>query len=94
VPLTERWSVSFSRQASDGNYGSETIRIERVLVALDGESMHQDDAIEALKECRQLVHQELSRSPNWSVRRAIEEPKTTATVGGDDDDDDPEDLPY
>ena len=93
MPLTERWTVSFSRQASDGNYGSETIRIERVLVALDGESMHSDDAIEALKLCRQLVHQELSRSPNWSVRRAIEEPKpVAATLGADEDD--PEDLPY
>jgi len=85
--------VSFSRQASDGNYGSETIRVERVLVAEDGEVLDAQHATEALALCRALVHEELHRSPNWSVRRVIEEPKPLNATRPIDDDD-PEDLPY
>ena len=48
MPNTERWTVSFSRQASDGNYGSETIRVERVLVAVDGEVLDELTAAQAV----------------------------------------------
>lgn len=78
--------VSFSRQASDGNYGSETARYEVLLVAEDGEALDHDDAVHALASCRAVVHAQLARSPNFSVRRAIEPPKPS--------DDDTEDLPY
>jgi len=91
VPNTERWTVSFSRQASDGNYGSETIRVERVLVAVDGEVLDELTAAQAVANCRAIVHAELGRSPNWSVRQAIEEPKPIKATRSNYDDD--EDLP-
>lgn len=92
MPATERWMVSFSRQASDGNYGSETIRIERTLIASDGEILDELHAAQALASCRAIVHTELTRSPSWRVRDAVdahEIASTTATTG-----DDAEDLPY
>jgi len=93
MPETERWTVSFSRQASDGNYGSETIRIERVLVAVDGEVLDELVAAQALASCRAIVHTELRRSPNWSVRQAVEEPKPVKPLIRDEDIENDEDLP-
>ena len=65
--------VRFSRQANDGNYGSETISIEREVVvdqdddgALDSEVVTQ-----VLHQCRLEVEDELRKSPNWSVQRAV-----------------------
>jgi hypothetical protein len=86
--------VSFSRQVSDGNYGSETIRHEVEVTADDGQDLSSEESITALDLCRRLVHAELARSPNWSIRHAIEEPKTlsTAELAPSNYDDD-EDLP-
>ena len=84
--------VSFSRQANDGDYGSETGRCE-----LEYSVGPEDDEL-ALKElpalllidAREFVHAELSKSPNWKVRRAVEpEPvdrDMPAFVGVDEDD--------
>lgn len=70
---TTRITVSFSRQVSDGSYGSETIRHEVVVEAEDGEDLDSKASIMALALCRKLVHAELAESPNWQVRRAVED---------------------
>jgi len=72
----ERATVSFSRQANDGNYGSETIRVELIVVPSDGQpAVSEQDAADALIRARAIVHAELAKSYSYSVRRAVEEPK-------------------
>src|SRR5262245_21351780 len=88
---TWKWVVSFSRHASDGNYGSETIRIERTLVAELGHFPDASDAASAIAECRALAHAELAKSPSWRVRDAIDAHEVTAVTVPSDD---PEELPY
>lgn len=89
--------VSFSRQVSDGNYGSETIRHEVEVVAEDDEDLSSEESITALALCRRLVHSELAQSPNWSIRRAVEDvskPRADeAPVWAGAEEPDPEDLP-
>jgi len=65
--------VSFSRQANDGDYGSETARCE-LEYTLDGD-VEEDVSAVLLEQARAYVHAELAKSPNWKIRRAIEEPK-------------------
>jgi hypothetical protein len=91
MPRITRITVSFSRQVSDGNYGSETVRHEVEVVAQDDDD-ELDNLISerALENCRMLVHAELARSPNWSIRRAVEPPQPTA----EHDDQDQEGLPF
>jgi hypothetical protein len=61
--------VSFRKQVSDGNYGSE---VAEATVFVNDET---DDAIAAaLATARRLVHEELRNSPSVSVRRALEYP--------------------
>ena len=66
--------VSFSRQANDGDYGSETARCEFEYTVADDDDVHNLPSM-LLAGARAHVHAELSKSPNWKVRRAIEEPK-------------------
>jgi hypothetical protein len=74
MPRITRITVSFSRQISDGNYGSETIRHEVEVVAQDDDEVLDSlTAAQALAACRGVVHTELARSPNWSIRRAVED---------------------
>jgi hypothetical protein len=87
MPRTTVIRVSFSRQVSDDNYGSETIRHEVEVVAEDGEDLTSETSIDVLTLCRKLVHGELARSPNWSVRRAVEEPKAPGPYDGPEDED-------
>ena len=76
MPKITSIRVSFSRQANDGNYGSETARYEVELIPTDEiEVLDGLHATQALAACRSVVHAELARSPNWSVRRAVEEAK-------------------
>jgi hypothetical protein len=70
VPTYERITVSFSRQASDGNYGSETVRVELVVVADEGEALDELHAAQALSSARAMVHTELRRSPSYTVQCA------------------------
>jgi hypothetical protein len=89
--------VSFSRQANDGDYGSETARCE-----LEYTVGPEDDEISRTKElpalllidAREFVHQELAKSPNWKVRRAVAEPDANdvQTVEGENGNE-LEDLP-
>jgi len=72
----ERATVSFSRQVNDGSYGSETIRVELIVVPSDGQAaVSEQDAADALIRARAIVHAELAKSSSYSVRRAVEEPK-------------------
>jgi hypothetical protein len=65
--------VSFSKQANDANYGSETARCEFELTSLDGVvgDLGIPNARQALSDARAVVHDELAKSPNYSVRRAV-----------------------
>ncbi|HXJ31411.1 MAG TPA: hypothetical protein VNG35_12270 [Gemmatimonadales bacterium] len=61
--------VTFRKQVSDGNYGSEVA--EATVFAGDDT----DEAIAAaLATARRLVHQELRQSPSAQVRRALDYP--------------------
>ena len=57
--------VTFRRQVSDGNYGSETIEV--TVEVLRGEGIGQ-----ALAAAREIVQLELRHSPNPAVRHAME----------------------
>jgi hypothetical protein len=79
--------VVFRKQVSDGNYGSETAE---VLLDLP-EGVDKDEFIKMLEVARQLVHDELRKSPAWRVRDDVtpSDQPTAVTVPPDD-----EDLPY
>jgi len=86
--------VSFSRQANDGDYGSETARCEleyTVGANEDGDVLLAEMPGLLLIEARAFVHTELSRSPNWKVRRAVQEPERIDEQLAPPEDD--EDLP-
>jgi hypothetical protein len=60
--------VTFRRQISDGQYGSETVEVTLMVenrIALS-------EVQQALRDARTLVQQELLRSPSLVVRRAME----------------------
>jgi hypothetical protein len=69
--------VSFSRQANDGDYGSETARceLEYAVGPEDDEMALREMPALLLIDAREFVHAELTRSPNWKVRRAVAEPE-------------------
>lgn len=76
-------SVTFRKQVSDGNYGSETIEV--TLDVPEGEA-----AQDVLMVAQSVVHQQLAQSLSASVRRAVQ-PPVLAKPG---DADDVEDLPF
>lgn len=84
--------VRFSRQANDGDYGSETVSVEREVVAEEGEVLHDEDILTALHVCRLHVEAELSQSPNWKVRRAVTYPEVEPEQVAPEPE--LEDLPY
>lgn len=71
--------VAFRKQASDGNFGSETaeITLEDTLTDADLDAgadpiAEQETLAEALLlQARRQVHAELARSPSANVRRAV-----------------------
>jgi hypothetical protein len=83
--------VSFSRQANDGDYGSETARCELEYTIGPEDDGVYDRAATLLENARAYVHAELSKSPNWKVRRAVAEPElhedeVPMFAGAEDDD--------
>jgi hypothetical protein len=89
--------VSFSKQANDGDYGSESVRceLEYTLTAEDDELAWKEMPALLLLDAREFVHQELAKSPNWKVRRAVAAPDVNdvATVEGENADE-LEDVAY
>jgi hypothetical protein len=80
VSETERMvRVSFRKQVSDGNYGTEAAEVTLEWPMADCETVRDDDrtAARMLEEARELVQQELMQSPNANVRRLFQ-PRTTA----------------
>lgn len=79
--MTFPMRVTFKKQVSDSNYGSETIE-----VALDAESTDDDVArgervAELLELARQLVGDELNNSPSAAVRRGtVQQPSAQRAV--------------
>jgi len=74
--VESRAHVTFRKQVSDGNYGTEAAE-----VSLEWDSGIDDvedslkNAAALLVEARRVVHDELSHSPSATVRRALERPK-------------------
>ena len=96
--------VTFRKQVSDGNYGSE---VAEATVFVD--DVTEEAVAAALATARRLVHEELRQSPSSNVRRALEYPKPIEERAREsaemelaigkrqayaDDDDDREDPPY
>lgn len=88
--------VSFRKQVSDGNYGTEAAEItleDSANSPLEQQSLCED----LLDQARQYVHAELGRSPSKTVRLtvALRKPEVPApTHDPDAPTHDPEDLPF
>ena len=69
--------VSFRKQVSDGNYGTEAaeVTLEWYVAAGAGVEDEQLDVTTMLVDARDLVHGELSRSPSQRVRQSLQPPK-------------------
>jgi hypothetical protein len=95
-------SVSFRKQVSDGNYGSEVAEVTLdVDVEYLGESALsdvdkacEDEIAAALATARRLVLDELRCSPSPAVRRALAYPEQLQPVPASPDGVDVEDLPF
>jgi len=93
--VESRARVTFRKQVSDGNYGTEAAE-----VSLEWDSGIDDvedtlkNAAALLVEARKLVHDELRKSSAWRVRDAVTPSELPAeSTGTLPDSDDPEDLP-
>lgn len=76
-----RVRVSFRKQVSDGNYGSEAAEVS-LEYEVEAEAEVQSEIAEALfKDARARVHAELERSPSPAVRRALEPPPPLRQFG-------------
>jgi hypothetical protein len=58
--------VTFRRQVSDGAYGSETIEVQLAV-----EDPLPQETAGVLRHARQLVEEELARSPNAHIRHTM-----------------------
>jgi hypothetical protein len=98
--------VSFAKGVSDGNYGTERAEVSLDWYVTDDELLSADTeaAISMLAQARELVLNELRRSPSAAVRRAVETvapqpiaervPRTTAPPPAQAEDDDLAPLPF
>lgn len=92
--VNQRVRVTFRKQISDGNYGSETAEVTLEYEVEPGQEQT-DYAESLLMQARHRVHAELMRSPSRAVRLAVEAlVPQHSRVGVDDEDTDSEDLPY
>ena len=85
--------VTFRKQVSDGNYGTEAAEVSIMLNDPDEDGVTQEQIAALLEIARRLVHDELKKSPAWRVRDAVtpsELPAETTAAAPDD----PEDPPY
>jgi hypothetical protein len=85
-------SVSFRKQLSDGNYGSEVGEVMLNFEVDEADGLVDGDVQELLAKARAAVHGELLRSPSVTVRRALEPAKPRPAPG--EDDVSAEDLPF
>lgn len=72
----DSFTVTFRKQVSDGNYGTEAAEVTLGLSAEGGELVQLDDGSYPaighwLHRAREAVHAELSRSPAGKVRAAV-----------------------
>lgn len=99
--------VTFRKQVSDGNYGTEAAEVQLDWTVTDDElsSADVEAALDMLGQARELVHNELRRSPSAAVRKVVElptppivttrTPRTTAPPPPPDDEDaNGEKLPF
>lgn len=74
--------VSFRKQVSDGNYGTESAE-----VTLEDSA----EAEDLLDQAREYVHAELAKSPSKAVRQTVNPPRKLEPPAPTAD---PEDLPF
>ena len=86
--------VSFRKQVSDGNYGTEAAEMTMEDYVHPDAEANVDTSIAELmlRTCRSLVHEELARSPSTKVRAALGKP-TAVTLGPSDYDDEGDEMP-
>jgi len=84
--------VSYRRQVSDGNYGTEAceVSMEWYVESSDDATFDQEAATEMLGQAREIVHTQLRGSNNTAIRamftpRATAPARSAATVPADDD---------
>lgn len=92
-------SVTFRKQVSDGNYGSELAEVTLTGAVEETEQVdgHLTSA-RLLESARASVHAELLRSPSTLVRRAVEQeqprPAPAPVTAASPSDSSLEDLPF
>lgn len=62
--------VSFRKQVSDGNYGTEAAEVSLGVPLDDCDELSLESVMVTLQDAQRLVHEELGRSPSSAVRRA------------------------
>jgi hypothetical protein len=72
TPSEIRARVVFRKQASDGNYGSETAEVAIDVPLEEVYDLSEESIAATLATARRLVHEELRKSPSPSVRLALE----------------------
>lgn len=77
TPNPRQIRVSFRKQVSDGNYGTEAaeVTLECFVHASISSQMDAPVAEDMLDEARQLVHRQLLHSPSLQVRKSLNVPK-------------------
>ena len=91
--------VSYRRQVSDGNYGTESAEayLEWYIDADGDANEDQECASEMLRQCHDIVHALLRQSLNTSVQLTVAPRTTKATRGtamASPPDDDDVELPF
>lgn len=82
--------VSFRKQVSDGNYGTEAVEVtleDHAISPLEQHAMCAD----LTETARTFVHAELGKSPSRVVRQSVGPPRKPDALGPSAD---PEDLPF
>lgn len=78
--------VSFRKQVSDGNYGTESaeVTLEDYLTIDRTPSEEEAVADDLLDDARKYVHDQLAKSPSGRVRQAVADRLTVAAADGAD----------
>jgi hypothetical protein len=89
----KRVRVSFRKELSDGNYGTEAAEVT-FEDEVEPEADEAKRAARLLAMARYCVHEELLRSPSSAVRRAVEPPAAQPALARVATEPDLDDLPF
>ena len=89
-------SVTYRKQVSDGNYGTEAVEVTLIAQPNDeGEEVDSDLTVPALlADARHHVFLELDKSPSLNVRKALRAPKPATQAPAAQPANGEEDLPF